>query len=300
MKIIEPITATDANIVANNIAGSTLAEWDVSTAYVQGDKVQVSANHREYECLINNTGKDPTGNPLDPSGNPYWYDTGATNDRRLFDSRSRSPSVNPLNITVSVKSMKITNGIALINIFADTLNVTAVSDSAGEVYNEDVMLRRYVNTFTDWFFSPIENITNAVQIDLPLYTDMTITITATVTSGDVSIGEFVFGAVRDIGLTQYSTSVGITDYSTKEVDEFGNIFIVERGYANKIDYDVIVLANRTDYVKRLLARYRATPLVYVGKEDKPETITYGYYTKFSEVLEDFANTSLVLSVEEII
>ena len=298
MKIIQPYDVTDGMVIANNITGSTYTEWSSATSYAQTDKVKIDSVHREYECLIANTNKDPTTNPLDGSGNPYWLDLGATNDWAIFDNKTRSVSTNPLNITVSVKPNRLVNSIAILNISAGTLNVTAVSDSAGEVYNKDIVLRQYVSSFYDWFFSEITRIDNAVRIDLPAYNDMTVTITATSTS-DVSIGEFVFGKLFEVGLTQYGTSLGIRDFSTKEFDTFGNPFVVERGFTNRIEYDVLMLSSRTNAVRRFLSKYRAKPLVYIGAETEEETITYGYYKSFNEVLQDYANTSMLLEVEEL-
>lgn len=301
MKIIKPTVVTDAIVTANNIAVSAYPEWNVATPYTAGQYVKVDSVHKEYLCLISNTGQNPSTIPalVDGAGDPYWKDVGSTNDWALFDGRSRKASVNPTSIVVSVKPTGITNSIAILNIIAGTLNVTAVSDSAGEVYNKDFVLRQYVNSFYDWFFAPIEGITNAVRIDLPAYTDMTITLTATASSGNVTIGEFVFGKLQNIGKTQYGTSLGINDYSTKDTDDFGNFIVTERGFANRIEYDVVLDANKTASTRRFLANYRAQPLVYIGDENLPETVTYGFYKRFNEVLSNYALTSLVLEVEEL-
>jgi len=298
MRIIKPITITDGVIISNNIAPSTLLEWNSATAYTQGDKVKIDSVHSEYECLINNTNRNPSTNPLDPSGNPYWLRIGSTNDWKLFDTKTRSPSVNPSNITLELQSSSSITGIALINIKANTLNITV--EVGGDVkYTEDVQLREPVYTYTDWFFSPIESITTVVKLDLPLYTNAVITITAD-DSGDVEIGELVLGSVQLIGCAQYGSSVGINDYSTKEVDDFGDFIIVERGFADRIEYDVEIESADTNKVKKLLAQYRAKPLVYVGHPDRPELTTYGYYRRFQEVLRDFSTTTMTLVVEEII
>jgi len=299
MRIIKPITITDSVVVSNNITPSTLPEWSSGNPYTQGDTVKIESVHSEYECLINNTNQNPSTNPLDPSGNPYWLRTGSTNDWRLFDTKTRSPSVNPSNITLTLQSSSSITGVALINIKASTLNITV--EAGGQIkYTKDVQLRELVYTYTDWFFSPIESITTVVKLDLPLYTNAEITITADSSAGDVEIGELVLGSVQTIGCAQYGSSVGINDYSTKEVDDFGNFIIVERGFADRIEYDVEIESTDTNKVKKLLAQYRAKPLVYVGHPDRPELTTYGYYRRFQEVLRDFSTTTMTLVVEEII
>jgi len=300
MKIIKPVVITDTMITSSNIAGSSYAEWVNTTAYTAGQKVKIDAIHNEYECLIANTGEDPTQNTVDGSGNPYWLDIGSTNDWALFDGKARNPSVNANNITITIKPNKLTNSLAIINFNSGALNITATSvEGGGEVYNEDIVVREYVSGWYDYLLSDIERISNAVKIDLPAYIDIEITITATDT-GDVSIGELILGKSQEIGLAQYGTSVGITDYSTKDTDTFGNFTVVERGFANRIEYDVIIERNKTAYVRKLLSQYRATPVVYIGEEESPETITYGYFKRFNIVLQDFANSEMVLEVEELI
>lgn len=298
MTTINPTTITDSMIVQNNIVGSTYLEWSSSTSYSIGDKVKVESIHKEYECLIANTDKNPTTDPIDETtGNPYWLDLGSTNDWALFDGRSRKPSINQNSIVVSVKPNKLINSVAILNIEANSLNITAVSDSAGVVFNEDIDLRRLVNNFYDWFFSSIERIDNAVRLTLPAYTDMTITIT--LTGNEVKVGEFIIGKQLRIGCTQYGLGISINDYSTKETDIFGNSFVVERAFADRIEYDVLLENNMVNTVKRFLSQYRATPLVYIGDERLEETITYGFFKRFSLVIQDFSTSQLVLEVEEL-
>ena len=300
MKIIKPITATDSMILSNNIAPSPYPEWDNITNYSVGDKVKVDAIHNEYQCLITNNNQDPTTNPVDGTGNPYWLDLGSTNDWALFDNRSRKASVNPLSIELQIKPNKLVGSIAFINIEAASLNITMDSVSGGgEVYNQDINLRELVYSYEDYFFSEIDSLTSAVRVDLPLYSDATITITATSPSSDVKIGELVFGPSVNIGLTQYGTSVGIVDFSTKEKDIFGDPIIVERDYADRVDYDILVESAKTASVKKMLSNYRATPLVFIGKEDRYETVVYGFYKRLDMVLQDFAYSSMVLEVEEL-
>lgn len=298
MKIIRP-TDISGSIISNNIAGSDLDEWNVGTAYTAGQLVQVAASYSEYLCNVSNTGEDPTAQTVDGNGDLYWVRVGSTNDRALIDGRSRKASKNPLNITFSFRPTGFNNGLALLNINTGTLNVTCVSDSAGEVYNVDFTVREYVNTFYDYFFSPIENISNIVRIDLPNYNDMVVTVTAVVPSGDVSIGELIVGRVEILGTTQYGTSLGLRDFSTKEDDFFGNPTIIERTYRDTITYDVWVEAQRTGYVKRRLAEFRAKPLVYIGNEDLSYTITYGFFKSINPILEGFETTSMSLEVEEL-
>lgn len=299
MYIIKPITVTDGMIVLNNIAPSPQPEWDNATAYSVNDEVQVTSNHKVYNCNVANTGQDPTLQETDGNGDLYWIEISTTNDWAVFDGRSRRASTNPSNITVSFAPATVITSIAILNISAETLNVTAVSASAGEVYNQDFTLRQLTDNYIDFYFSEIESISNIVRLNnIPAYADLTITVTAT-SPTDVTIGEIITGRGVQLGTTNYGTGVGINDYSTKETDAFGDLFVVERQFNSTVDYDVWIDSSRVAYVKRTLAQYRATPLVFIGKPDKEETIVYGFYKNFDAILENFSISTMLLEVEEL-
>jgi hypothetical protein len=43
----------------------------------------------------------------------------------------------------------------------------------------------------------------------------------------------VLGQLRDLGSTPLGAKGGITDYSKKSTDDFGNLSLVERGFAKR-------------------------------------------------------------------
>lgn len=69
-------------------------------------------------------------------------------------------------------------------------------------------------------------------LDLPAGSgQVTVTITG---GGTVSVGTLLVGRVLGLGITEASPSAGITDYSRKEVDEFGAVAIVQRAWAKRM------------------------------------------------------------------
>ncbi|HFL2185791.1 TPA: hypothetical protein ACG3DQ_000770 [Pseudomonas putida] len=103
-----------------------------------------------------------------------------------------------------------------------------------------------------------------------------------------------------LGEALYGTSVGITDYSRKERDTFGNMGIVERGYSKRADFDVIVQTSTVSQVQRLLSKYRAKPLVWIGEASFQSTILYGYYKEFNLVISGPTVSDCSISVEGLI
>lgn len=130
---------------------------------------------------------------------------------------------------------------------------------------------------TDWyayFFEPIERNSDLLVQELPNVLDPVVMITATDTD-DVSIGHCVVGLSRDLGGTQYGASVGITDYSRKTQDDFGNWYLVERGFNKNGRFQVWMEKAATDFVHKLLSLYRATPIVLIGSDEYTSTYIFG-------------------------
>lgn len=290
-------------ILSNNIAQSPEADWDPLLTYTINQRVKVESVHKIYLCTSDTTaGEDPVDQNVDIDGILYWKEIGTTNDFAVFDGRSRRSSENPDNITVQFSPNINFSSISILNISASSLNITVTSvEAGGTTYNKDITLRQLVETYYDFYFSEIEAVENIVRLnDIPPYTDSVITVTATDTGNTVIIGEIIVGTGVQLGTTNYGTSIGINDFSTKEFDEvFGDVFVVERGFNSLVTYDVWVEASRTAYLKRTLSKYRATPLVYIGNPEKEETIVYGFYKNFDTVLEDYGISTMLLEVEEL-
>jgi len=61
-------------------------------------------------------------------------------------------------------------------------------------------------------------------------------ITVTNTAGSRKSGRSAIGRVLDLGVTANGTNISIEDYSPQERDGFCNAIIVERAFAQLIDY----------------------------------------------------------------
>lgn len=281
MKIIRPVEVTNSVLTASNITENDYAEWDVATTYAAGDKVIViGTTHRIFESKINsNVGNDPT---TDDGTN--WLNLGATNKWRPFDGVIADQATNADTITYTLDPQSLTNSIAFFNLQANELVVTMTDPTDGVVYNNTINLvnNDAVTSWWGYFFEPIERTKEVILFDLPNYASAELGITIDNTGSDAKVGQIVFGNQLDLGLTTYGTTIGIQDYSRKEVDAFGNATIQERRYAQTVDYDVKVATTNVRSVQNTLATYRATPIVYTGTTDgQYGDLVYGYYRNFS-------------------
>ena len=283
MQAIEPLTITDSILTSSNVAEDDYSEWSSLTTYNLGDRVIVVSVHKVYESAINsNTNNDPT-----TDDGTKWIEVGATNKWKAFDRKLSDPVQQANSITYTfTTTQSIVNSIAFFNLSADTIQIT-VTPSGGStpVYDKTFNLLD-TTTIVDWytyFFEPAGTKDRELLVlDLPTYSAADIVVTITDTGNTVEVGQIVMGTLVTLGRTGYGTTVGIEDYSRKERDTFGNAVIIERAFAQKVDYEVEINTQDTRRVQRFLSTYRATPIVWIGNQDTSYgLIVYGFYTQFS-------------------
>lgn len=301
MKLIRPtdipendLTATAAVLTASNVAADDAAEWSSGTSYSVGDQVIVLGVHqRLYEALQASTGSFPPDNPAD------WNDLGAIDRWKMFDGGTNTQTVNPDSIEVTLEPDGIINSFTLLNIEAAEAEVTVTDDLEGVVFNETYNLvdNSAVDSWYAYFFEPILQLRQLADLSLPAYGSPTIDIRLSSTGENVKCGLAVIGQQADIGTTVFGTSVGIRDFSRKEVDEFGNFTVVQRRFFREVDYDVRIETSKVDFVQKVLSDRRAKPTVYIGTVENPETIVYGYFRDFDIVLSNPSLSNATIEVE---
>lgn len=247
--------------------GTAYLAWNSGTAYSAG--AIVTYQHKLYEALQSGTNQNPA------TQSAYWLETGPSNLWAMFDQKTGTVTTRPLEVNAELTLTGRIDTVALFSVSGASVNVTMM-DGATEVHNQDYSL---VSTdgIVDWFsyfFEPIERKTELLVTGLPNTLDPVLTVAVTDT-GTVELGALVTGLSREIGATQYGAKVGITDFSRKEQDDFGNWYIVERGYSKRGNFTLMLDATYSDQVFNLLTAYRATPVVMIGADDYASTYYYG-------------------------
>ncbi len=294
MKIIRPIIITDAMVTASNVpeTDGTAGEWGVGVPYTDGDTVRVTTTdvNKVYEALVDVTGGD---SPEDDVLNavPKWLEISATNRWKAFDEKVGSQTSQATSITYTIEPGVIVDSFAFLNMNASTVQVVSTDPIDGEVYNETIDMISTVITgesgIYDWytyFFSTNFPLTDVVRFNLPPYLNTVLTITITLTGGTALCGGIILGVSTFLGNTQYSPSIGIRDYSVKQADQFGIQTLVQRSFAKIMTADILIESASISDVQNILASYRAELIVYVGADDIPALIVYGFYKDFNIVI----------------
>lgn len=250
-----------------------------------------------YEALSDNQDRPDMGSLLDP---PTWVSLGAINPLRLADGQvgTFTEVSGPLEIVFS--NVDIVDGIALFNLLAQTVLIELVDETEGVVFSTREISLVDNTGVTDWyqyFYSPVTNKKDFVFTGLPPYRGADVRVVLTDVSGVLQVGEIALGPIRNLGDTQFGTSVGILDFSRKDRDTFGNFIITERRFSKRANYDISLRTNQIAFAQQLLARLRATPAVFIGAESQPETIIYGFYRSFDIVLSGVKFSECTIEVE---
>lgn len=271
-----------ADVLTNGLIYSSIPEtdhpvWDAATTYVIGDLVIL--NHRKYKSLrATNLNFNPATDTTSP---PYWLDIGATNRYAMFDGKVGTQSTSDTGKIVVVIKSGIVNGLSFMEMDADSAQVSLTTTS-GIVYSNTIGLSS--EAVTDWwlyFTEPIERITDYVLTDVPSYLTGVLTVVISVPTGTVKCGNLVNGALFDLGSTETSPTIGIVDYSIKQLDAFGNPSLTVRAYSKRMNAKMMIDTSRVDSVTKKLASVRATPCVWIGSGNALQSlIVYGYYKDF--------------------
>lgn len=253
----------------------------VSTAG-SGTFTATVSKHSLYESVVaNNTGNLPYKNVAGTGA--YWLELGSTNKYKCLDIKVASQTLIQGSASYTFQTNTMIDSVYLGNVDADTATITAVDpNTSAIVYGPTTYnLTRRVSTFFDWFFSPIENIPEFTDIDLPPYYGLKITVTLTNTAATVKVGTMLVGLSKTLGTTLTGVSFTIRDYSVKTADEFGNYTFTERAFSKMGTFQVLVMNADVDSVNQALAKYRATPIVYVGTTGYSSAIFFGKFNSFS-------------------
>ncbi len=296
MKIIAPVVITDAMLTSSNATETDYAEWNVATPYAIDAYVIRGSLHKVYRALQATTGAAPESNLT--GSTPIWQLVGATNRWKPMDARVGTQAVMANTLTYVLQPGRV-DSLSLLNIDASAASIVMKDAPGGSVIYSDTpdLTEPCAPDWDSYFFSEVTRKTDYVITDMPRYANCELTVTLTA-SGDVALGVLVVGMVTILGDTETSPSIGIKDYSRKETDTFGFETIVQRAYSKRMDLRTALAHEEVDPVARTLARFRATPVVWIGADNIfTSLIVYGFYRDFSVDIAYQSISYCTLSIE---
>ncbi|OWK32301.1 hypothetical protein [Sphingomonas mucosissima] len=260
LRLILPMAVTDATLLAASVPEADYPLWSAGTIYGVGARVIVPSTHRIYESAgEGNVGDDPAGL------SSKWIDIGPTNRWAMFDQALGTATTSAGAIEVVINT-GTANAIALLDLTGSTVRVVAAG------YDRTVPIGAGAVTF----------------FDLPGGA-----VTVTIAGDQVACGTLLVGQLMALGITEAGAGAGITDFSRKVVDDFGEVTLVERAYAKRMTANALIRTDAVDLVASRIAAVRARPSLWIGQAGVDSLTVYGLFRDFSiEVGETVSKLSL--------
>lgn len=295
MRYIIPTPITDAMLVSSSVAEADHPAWSAATAYAVGQRVIRTATHSIYERLTAGTSATP---PEADAVN--WMRTGPTNRWAMLDGAvgTQTRDIGAVSVTISPG---IVRGLALLDLDAEAVSVVVTAGGA-EVYRYDVAALATqelpTNAF-DYCFDSIVRRKVLVLTNLPPYQEAQITIAVT-GAGEVGIGSCVAGPMYELGTLLAQPTIGIIDYSRKNIDDYGVVTVAERGFAKRLSAQIVLPSALVDTASTRLARVRAQPVVWVGSARYDSLVVYGFVKDWSIVIPGLVNSTCSIEIEGLV
>lgn len=269
LRLLQPVDISGAALASSNVPETDYAGWFAGVTYALGARVIKTATHRIYEsAAAGNVGNDPAGT----SG--LWIDIGPTNRWAMFDQALGSATAAPGAISVTLVPGQAVNAVALLDVIATSVRVQAGAYDRTQ--------------------APSAAPGMVTFLDMP---DTTGPVTVTITGpGTVSVGTLLIGALVGLGVTEASPTAGITDFSRKETDGFGETTLVERAWAKRMNVRGLIRTDALDVVAGRIAAVRARPSLWIGDDSLESVTVYGFFKDFSIEVGDSVSF-LALSIE---
>ena len=278
-------------LISSNAPIEDYPAWDSSQIYNTGDIVIYQ--NKIWESAIDN-------NDSEPGTDVNWIDKGYTNPYRCLDeyinTQTEKNDGDPLVMEFNIKN---SNAITLLNTECKKIQVDVYDINGNLVltYIEDVISG--ISSWKDYFFGDIVY-KNKLIIKGPILLKGKIKLT--VYGQNIKVGIVLIGLLEDLGVTLTRVTTSIDDYSKKDVDKNGNVYLKQGNYADRLETKVLLNNSDFNVVKNKLVNIRATPIYFMSSDCDiyEELNVYGYYENFKFSIDNNKKTTCSLSIRGLI
>lgn len=291
MEIIKQLAILDANLFSSNVAETDYPAYSAVTTYGLGDLViEVSADkHYIYRSAVaSNLNHLPSISPT------QWVNIGSTNRWKMFDPYINTQTENATSINVTLKALARYDSLFLANIDAENVQVI-VRNALGVVQYDQTFATTKTTSAIGWwsfFFGERVRVRDLHIPSLPYYASGELQIILSKTSGVVKCGACVIGKAQQLGVTEHGLKFGITDYSVRDTNEFGQTYIKQRAYSKYNEITFYANNSEIDNISEILSDVRSTPTVFISSNKYTLSQVYGFYQDF-EIVVPYPTYSLV-------
>lgn len=286
--LVKPLVITPAMLISSSVPETDHPVWVVGTTYALGARVIILATNKIYQSLQGtNLGKDPI------TETAWWIVVSATNRWKLFDTSNSTQTTQATSMSYTLRPGISITDLAILNVKEIiSIRVRFATNGITDYDSGTVNLPSLVgdSTWWGWFFSTRSRPKRTFTIELPNFPNADIIVDVVGSSG-LAVGVLIIGQRQELGLgVQKGVRLGIQDYSRKERNEFGDTVLVQRAFARRASFNMLLDNSTLDSAIDILSDVRATPCLWMGIKDYDSTIIYGFFKEF-EVVITYSNYS---------
>lgn len=295
LSVVRPVAVLPSMIVSTSVPESDYPEWAAGTTYAIGDRVILAAQHKVYQsAAAGNVGKSPA------TDLQAWSIVGPTNRWRVFDKSNSTQTAQAGSIQYRLRMGQAITSLAALNLTgATSLRVQVVDPVYGTVYDKttDLSSVPVSSGWWEWYFGERRTPKQSLLLDLPSFPGADVLIDL-VGTAELAVGVLLLGQMRPFSMgVRMGARVGIQDYSRKERTEFGDTVLVERAFARRASFSLLLRAAEVDALNDFLADVRATPCLWIGSGRYESTTVYGFYKSFDIVISYYDYSDCELELE---
>ncbi len=289
-------------------------DWTAGNTYVFGDIAFY--NQYYYKSVTDdNIGNTPDSDSL------HWLRWSVSNRFAQIDLQARTTTIcdsstkvggtAPYTLVSEFQNNRY-DAIALGGVFASSILVEIVDSLDAVVFSvyEDLTNRR--NGVVDWFTYYYEPFPVAEEVTaenffyrLDVYDNThTIRVTLEESAGRSECSYMICGNTEYVGDTLYGLNLGLIDYSSKEVDDFGILELRRRESRQTMDINVVYDAARINQVNRLVRATLGKVALFINDEDTSSNyenlLLLGLVDNFTTVLSNSVKIEASIGLEEVI
>lgn len=270
--------------------------WNSATTYSKDAKVIVDG----CGCVVyqsvddNNIGNNPT-----LTLGTKWAKAGVSNYAAIFDGSNSTQTVKSDLIEFTLTLGSVFSGCTIINVQAQSVEITVTDPVYGELYHEthDLIINKASNHY-DWFFTTPTQLDRISIESLPPAPNAVVNVKFRNEGSDVKVGLIEFGYHYFIGICEWGgVTPELKSFSVINEDEFGNIDIVKRLKKRDASYQVSVQTGQLDEVISLIERFQDEPAVFIGTGDYQGSIVRGIVESFTPSYNSLIESAYTLKIK---
>lgn len=298
------VSPTPIQLTNSNVPEENYPVWDSSTTYNSGDVVLVenlgmNGITKKYKSL-----QDSNTNHYPPDYPDWWQDLGATNKWKMFDEYSITQTENTNNIIVSFHVDFIFH-LLLFNIEASSVTIKYYDPNTSDLIKQVTFSNLHSYVYAEWAnineYYYTQNLLITPQV---YYRHVDCELTIEHNGSTAKCGLMIVGYGYKLGELKTSPRIEFMDYSRKETDDYGRVYLQQGNYTYNADIDLLCTTYQLDRTIRILSENRAKACAWILADDITSSqevlLLYGFYKDFNFTIDTTKTATGSIMIEGLV